>query len=98
DFLAQTIFNLLVGNTDNHGKNTSLLYRGRTVLLAPLYDVAPVFMDRRVTHEFAFRHGGRSCRGRWRRVGPWSLSCDGSCFEPEGARFPRETISDTLRI
>ncbi|WP_017208416.1 HipA domain-containing protein [Cereibacter sphaeroides] len=57
DFLAQTIFNLLVGNTDNHGKNTSLLYRGRTVLLAPLYDVAPVFMDRRVTHEFAFRHG-----------------------------------------
>lgn len=58
DFLAQTIFNLLVGNTDNHGKNTSLLYRGRTVLLAPLYDVVPVFMDRRVTHEFAFRHGG----------------------------------------
>lgn len=57
DFLAQTLFNLLVGNTDNHGKNTSLLYRGRTVLLAPLYDVVPVFMDRRVTHEFAFRHG-----------------------------------------
>ena len=57
DFLAQTIFNLLVGNTDNHGKNTSLLYRGRTVLLAPLYDVVPVFMDRRATHEFAFRHG-----------------------------------------
>lgn len=57
DFLAQTIFNLLVGNTDNHGKNTSLLYRGRTVLLAPLYDVVPVFMDRRVTHEFSFKHG-----------------------------------------
>lgn len=57
DFLAQTVFNLLVGNTDNHGKNTSLLYRGRTALLAPLYDVVPVFMDRRVTHEFAFRHG-----------------------------------------
>lgn len=57
DFLAQTVFNLLVGNTDNHGKNTSLLYRGRTVLLAPLYDVVPMFMDRRVTHEFAFRHG-----------------------------------------
>ncbi|MFT4150923.1 MAG: HipA domain-containing protein, partial [Paracoccaceae bacterium] len=57
DFLAQTIFNLLVGNTDNHGKNSSLLYRGRTAVLAPLYDVVPVFMDRRVTHEFAFRHG-----------------------------------------
>lgn len=57
EFLAQTTFNLLVGNTDNHGKNTSLLYLGRTALLAPLYDVVPVFMDRRVTHEFAFRHG-----------------------------------------
>lgn len=57
DFLSQTVFNLLVGNTDNHGKNASLLYRGQTVLLAPLYDVVPVFMDRRVTHEFAFKHG-----------------------------------------
>lgn len=57
DFLAQTVFNLLVGNSDNHGKNTSLLIRGRTVLPAPLYDVVPVFMDRRATHEFAFRHG-----------------------------------------
>lgn len=57
EFLAQTLFNLLVGNTDNHGKNTSLLYQGRTVRLAPLYDVVPVFMDRRVTHELSFRHG-----------------------------------------
>ena len=57
DFLAQTLFNLLVGNTDNHGKNTSLLHQGRTVRLAPLYDVVPVFMDRRVTHELSFRHG-----------------------------------------
>lgn len=57
EFLAQTLFNLLVGNTDNHGKNTSLLYDGRGVTLAPLYDVVPVFMDKRVTHEFAFRHG-----------------------------------------
>lgn len=57
DFLAQTLFNLLVGNTDNHAKNGSLMHRGGTVTLAPLYDVVPVFMDRRVTHRFAFRHG-----------------------------------------
>ncbi len=56
-FLVQTLFNLLVGNTDNHGKNTSLLYRGSSVFLAPLYDVVPVFMDKRVTHAFAFWHG-----------------------------------------
>lgn len=62
DFLTQTLFNLLVGNTDNHGKNTSLLQQGRKVRLAPLYDVVPVFMDRRVTHELSFRHGG-ACFG-----------------------------------
>jgi len=58
DFLSQTLFNLIVGNSDNHGKNASLLYRGGRAELAPLYDVVPVFMDRRVTHELAFRHGG----------------------------------------
>lgn len=57
DFLAQTIFNLLVGNTDNHAKNGSLLHNAGAMILAPLYDVVPVFMDRRVTHRFAFRHG-----------------------------------------
>ena len=57
DFLAQTLFNLLVGNTDNHGKNAALLTRGQEVHLAPLYDVVPVFMAPNVTHKFAFRHG-----------------------------------------
>lgn len=56
-FLDQTIFNLLVGNTDNHGKNSSILYRAGGTELAPLYDVVPVFMDRKVTHQFAFRMG-----------------------------------------
>jgi serine/threonine-protein kinase HipA len=58
DILRHTLFNLLVGNTDNHGKNASLLHRRGGVVLAPLYDVVPVVMDRRVTHRFAFSHGG----------------------------------------
>lgn len=58
DFLRQTLFNLAVGNTDNHGKNGALLYRGFHGALAPLYDVVPVTMDERVTHELAFTLGG----------------------------------------
>lgn len=54
-FLDQTLFNLLVGNTDNHGKNGAILYRAGRTELAPLYDVVPVFMDRKVTHQFAFQ-------------------------------------------
>lgn len=57
DFLRHVLFNLLVGNTDNHGKNWSAIHRGGGTTLAPLYDVVPVFMDRNVTHRLAFRHG-----------------------------------------
>jgi len=40
EFLRATIFNLAIGNTDNHAKNHALLYdRGPTPRLAPLYDL-----------------------------------------------------------
>ena len=56
--IDRTLFNLLVGNTDNHAKNTTTL-RGLSVSLevAPLYDVVPVFMDEAATHRLAFRIG-----------------------------------------
>lgn len=57
EFLRHTIFNLAVGNTDNHGKNASILYLGRNGELAPLYDVVPVIMDSRPTHQFSFLLG-----------------------------------------
>ncbi|MER2510158.1 MAG: HipA domain-containing protein [Amaricoccus sp.] len=57
-FLRQTLFNLAVGNTDNHAKNATLLHAGAHPVLAPLYDVTPVTMDARYTHELAFRLGG----------------------------------------
>lgn len=37
--LDAAIFNLIVGNSDAHGKNFSLLYEGGDVTLAPLYDI-----------------------------------------------------------
>jgi serine/threonine-protein kinase HipA len=57
EFLRHTLFNLAVGNTDNHGKNASILYRGRNGELAPLYDVVPVIMAARPTHRFSFGLG-----------------------------------------
>lgn len=58
NFLRQTLFNHFVGNTDNHGKNASVLYDDTRGVLAPLYDVVPVVMDRTVTHQFAFSLSG----------------------------------------
>lgn len=56
--LDQTLFNLLVGNTDNHAKNHSILYTGAGAEIAPLYDVVPVFMELDVTHKMGFSVGG----------------------------------------
>lgn len=56
-FLEQTLFNLAVGNTDNHAKNSSIIYRGAAGELAPLYDVVPVTLDDRYTHQFSFDLG-----------------------------------------
>jgi serine/threonine-protein kinase HipA len=61
DFFRATILNLALGNTDNHAKNHALLYEGRSPVLSPLYDVVPVLLDSRVTHDFSFRVG-KACR------------------------------------
>lgn len=59
-FIEQTIFNLAVGNTDNHAKNTSIVFHKAEGELAPLYDVVPVTIDDSVTHMLAFELGGAS--------------------------------------
>ncbi len=58
-FMALSIFNLVVGNTDNHAKNHAILYPalGRKPILAPAYDIIPVVLDRSVTHDFSFNIG-----------------------------------------
>ena len=39
-FIDRMIYNYLIGNADAHGKNSSILYRGKTgKSLAPIYDV-----------------------------------------------------------
>jgi serine/threonine-protein kinase HipA len=57
-FLRATIFNLAIGNTDNHAKNHALLYdRGATPRLAPLYDLVPITLSEIHTHSLSFAIG-----------------------------------------
>ncbi len=39
DFIRRIIFNFLIGNGDAHAKNSSVLYRGKSAALAPVYDL-----------------------------------------------------------
>lgn len=46
EYLRREILNLALRNTDNHGRNSAFLkYEDGTVLLSPLYDFAPMFLD-----------------------------------------------------
>lgn len=57
-FLKATLFNLCIGNTDNHAKNHALLYDAAGApRLAPLYDLLPIRLSSQYTHELAFRIG-----------------------------------------
>lgn len=69
-FRDLTLFNLIVGNTDNHAKNHALIYNvaGGPPRLAPLYDVVPVLLDHGVNHDFGFRIGAAVEMGTLRRA------------------------------
>lgn len=57
-FLRATVFNLAIGNTDNHAKNHALLYDpGAAPALAPLYDLVPITLSEAHNHSLSFTIG-----------------------------------------
>lgn len=45
DYLIRDLLNLVTGNSDNHGRNLSILKREGRLMLAPIYDLAPMVLD-----------------------------------------------------
>lgn len=45
DYLRRDLINQLLGNSDNHGRNTAILRDEQRLRLAPIYDLAPMVMD-----------------------------------------------------
>ena len=46
EYIKRDIVNVVMGNKDNHGRNTALLrYESGNVELAPLFDFAPMYLD-----------------------------------------------------
>lgn len=57
-FLLATIFNLAIGNNDNHAKNHGIMHRPASgPVLAPLYDLLPIRLHSDCTDELAFNIG-----------------------------------------
>lgn len=57
-FLRMLIFHFLIGNADAHGKNYSLLYRGETPDLAPVYDAICTAAYPSMAKQLAMQIGG----------------------------------------
>lgn len=45
DYLRRDLLNKVLGNSDNHGRNTSIIRGPDSLRLAPIYDLAPMVMD-----------------------------------------------------
>jgi serine/threonine-protein kinase HipA len=60
-FTAWIIFNYLIGNTDAHAKNLSLLYSDSGIRLAPFYDLlsTEVYPESLIDHEMAMLINGK---------------------------------------
>ncbi|TFY89501.1 type II toxin-antitoxin system HipA family toxin [Pseudomonas kairouanensis] len=45
EYLKRDLLNKILGNSDNHGRNTSIIRHPNALHLAPIYDLAPMVMD-----------------------------------------------------
>ena len=67
DFLRRVIFNFLIGNGDAHAKNFSVLYKGKNIQLAPVYDILCTEIYDSLAHETAMSIGGDMAFSRIKR-------------------------------
>ena len=56
--LNRVLFNYLIGNSDAHGKNFSLLYKEKKPELAPAYDLLSTAVDPNLDEKMAMKIGG----------------------------------------
>lgn len=89
DLLAQVAFNLIVGNGDAHSKNYSLsISQAATYSMAPLYDVAPVFLLNQVFQSFGHNLDGQ---GRLRYLTATHLRAEARTW-----RLSEEVVAETI--
>lgn len=93
EFLKRDVLNLAMRNTDNHARNTSVqrLPDG-TVQLTPIYDFAPMFLDRELVV--------RGCRWRTaeREVTAWADIVDRLALSDAGKEYVMTALRDFAEI
>ena len=94
EWLQRDLLNIIFGNSDNHGRNTSLLKINGQIILAPIYDFAPMKADpeqiiRSTTWGSPYEEGGEY---RWDQItNQLSIWC-----EPETAMMMLKQLAVQL--
>ena len=57
-FIDSIAFNYIIGNADAHAKNLSVVYHGKSAVLAPLYDLVSTVVYPELSREMAMGIGG----------------------------------------
>lgn len=46
EYVARDVVNIVLGNKDNHARNTALIKREDAITLSPVFDLAPMYLDK----------------------------------------------------
>ncbi|NMM27459.1 MAG: HipA domain-containing protein [Glaciimonas sp.] len=69
EFLKRDVLNLALGNTDNHARNTAVQVVGGEVRLTPLFDFAPMNLDKDgISRTLRWKNSGRVEISNWADV------------------------------
>ena len=72
ELVCRDLLNVVLGNSDNHGRNTSILRLGDRLALAPIYDLAPMVMDPDIVTRTTRWPDAAEFGGRF----DWRAACD----------------------
>jgi len=93
EYVRRDLFNLALGNRDNHGRNAAVLKdTDGTIALAPIYDFGPAFLDARAIARVIRWEGEAPGGGEWGRV----LDLLDIRFDEAGLASPRKSLMQTF--
>jgi len=99
-FVNQIVFNYLIGNTDAHAKNFSILHRNGRILLSPAYDLlsAEIYPEKDISREIAMTINGK---GKYSAIGKKDFLALYEQLElnPKAAlRLANDKFSKTIKV
>ena len=97
-FIIATLFNIIIGNNDNHAKNHALLYdQGKRPRFAPLYDLVPTVLDHKYDDHFAFKIGNATCRDDLDKASLMDFAATMGLSEAAFTRFADRTLRQLIQ-